>query len=97
MSEQERYDNYLLGLAKGHSGGALEFLDTVLGFFARKTDFFTGGGEEKARELFLEKFEKWNKEAKKIHQVELKRRAEEEIKHREKIEKKRRAEDERIR
>ena len=58
MSQQERYDNILFGLAQEHSGGALEFLDTVLSFFARKTDFFTGGGEDKAREILNEKFEK---------------------------------------
>ena len=97
MSQQERYDNILFGLAQEHSGGALEFLDTVLSFFARKTDFFTGGGEDKAREILNEKFEKWNKEAKKIHSAELKRRAEEEVKRKERIEKKNREEEERIR
>lgn len=84
-NRQERYDNVLFGLAQEHEGGALEFLDTVFSFFARKTDFFVGGEEGLAKKVILEKFEKWSEESRKLKQAELQQRAEAERKRQEKI------------
>ena len=59
---QERFDAILLSMAQEHEGGVLEFLDTIFSFMARKTDFFIGAGEEKARKTVMEAFEKWNQD-----------------------------------
>ncbi len=93
---QERYDNVLFSLAQEHPGGALEFIDTVFSFFARKTDFFVGGGEGAAKKIILEKFDKWSAVAIKIKEAETKERAEAEKKRLERIAAKKREEEERI-
>lgn len=93
---QERYDNVLFSLAQEHPGGALEFMDTVFSFFARKTDFFVGGEEGAAKKIILEKFDKWNAEAIKIKEVEKKGRAETERKRQERIAANKKKEEERI-
>ena len=38
-----------------------EMLDVIFSFLARKTDFYTGGGEGAAEQLVLEKFKKHGK------------------------------------
>ncbi|KAF7489976.1 Nuclear migration protein nudC [Sarcoptes scabiei] len=91
---QERFDSILLSMAQEHSGGALEFLDTVLSFLARKTDFFYGSTEENARKIILEKFEKWSAESKKIHQNILNDQMMREKKHQERLANRKREEEE---
>lgn len=91
---QERFDSILLSMAQEHSGGALEFLDTVLSFLARKTDFFHGSTEENARKIILEKFEKWSAESKKIHQNILNDQMMREKKHQERLANRKREEEE---
>ena len=77
---QERFDGILLSMAQQHKGGVLEFLDTIFSFMARKTDFFIGAGEEKAKKTVMETFEKWNQESKQIHQQQEKLKIEKEKK-----------------
>ena len=38
-------------------------LDVIFSFLARKTDFYTGGGEEAAQKLVLEKYMKHGESA----------------------------------
>jgi len=95
-SAQERYDNVLFSLAQEHPGGALEFLDTILSFFARKTDFFVGGEEGAAKRILLEKFDKWSSESFKIKEAEIRERAENEKRRQERIAAKKKQEDELI-
>lgn len=95
-ANQERYDNVLFSLAQEHPGGALEFLDTVFSFFARKTDFFVGGGEGAAKKIINEKFDKWSIVAYKIKEAEMKERADAEKKRQERIAAKRKEEEDRI-
>lgn len=86
----------MFSLAQEHPGGALEFLDTILSFFARKTDFFVGGEEGVAKKILLEKFDKWSNESFKIKDTELKQRAEAEKRRLERIAAKKKHEEELI-
>jgi len=95
-SKEERYDNILFSLAQEHPGGALEFLDTIMSFFARKTDFFVGGEEGAAKKIFLEKFDKWSAESFKIKEAELRVRADAEKRRQERIAEKKRLEEEMV-
>jgi len=69
MSEDERFDGILMNVAQ-QAGSIDAILDTFFGFLQRKTDFFTGGQDEKsAEELILKHYRKHAK-------VGLKRRQE---------------------
>jgi len=54
-AEEERFDGILLNVAQ--QGGSIEnILDIFFGFLNRKTDFFTGSGDEKAAEALVLKY-----------------------------------------
>ena len=54
----EKFDGILLSIAQECDGGVQEMLDIIFNFLARKTDFYTGGGEGSAEKLVLDKFRK---------------------------------------
>ncbi len=49
MSKEEQFDGMLLTIASRQEGGIETFLETVFGFLARKTDFFTGAAKADAK------------------------------------------------
>lgn len=55
----DKFDGMLLAMAQQHTGGVLQLLDTIFGFLARKTDFYTGAQNEEAEKMVLVKFKKY--------------------------------------
>jgi len=67
MAEIEKFDSMLLAMAQQHSGGVLQLLETIFGFLARKTDFYTGTSPEESEKILLEKFNKFKNIAYEAH------------------------------
>jgi len=59
----DKFDGVLLSIAQECDGGVQEMLDVIFSFLARKTDFYTGGGEDAAEKLVIEKYKKHGKTA----------------------------------
>jgi len=90
MSDDEKYDALLMNIASQHTGGIQELLDTLFGFFARKTDLYTSPNvSDKPEELILKAFRKWEKIAVDKHQKEKAERDEADRVRREKLRRKR--------
>lgn len=89
---EEEFDTMLFAMAQQHPGGIQDLLDTIFSFLARKTDFYTGGGEGAAEKLVMSKFKKHEASAIAKAASEKAERAEQERRRKERIEKKKKEE-----
>lgn len=83
----DKFDGLLLSIAQECEGGVQEMLDVIFSFLARKTDFYTGGVEDSAEKLVMEKFRKNGASAIEEQRRKKAKHAEEDRKRKEKREK----------
>uniref|UniRef100_A0A336LD75 CSON009139 protein n=1 Tax=Culicoides sonorensis TaxID=179676 RepID=A0A336LD75_CULSO len=87
-ANRELFDGVLLGLAEKHTGGVPDLLTTIAEFLARKTDFFTGAGEEAWKKMLMDIFEPVGKKSLEAHKEKMLKKAQAELKRKEEQEKK---------
>ncbi|XP_050416104.2 nuclear migration protein nudC [Patella vulgata] len=90
---EDRFDGMLLGMATQCEKGVQELLDVIFNFLARKTDFYTGAGEQSAEAMIMEKFRKYEKQALESQRKLKAEREAEDRKRKERIAKKKAAEE----
>jgi len=61
----DRFDGILLSIAQECEGGVHEMMDVIFSFLARKTDFYTGGSDNAAEDMVMQKFRKHGESARK--------------------------------
>jgi len=61
----DRFDGILLSIAQECEGGVHEMMDVIFSFLARKTDFYTGGSDNAAEDMIMQKFRKHGESARK--------------------------------
>jgi len=83
----DKFDGLLLSIAQECEGGVQEMLDVIFSFLARKTDFYTGGVDDSAEKLVMEKFRKNGASAIEEQRRKKAKHAEEDRKRKEKREK----------
>ncbi|XP_070492271.1 nuclear migration protein nudC [Chironomus tepperi] len=82
---EERFDGLLFSLAEQHPSGVLDLLQTIAGFLARKTDFFTGGDDGEWEKVLINTFKKEGAQAieaakqKRLEKAEAEKRRQEAI------------------
>ncbi|OAD61320.1 Nuclear migration protein nudC [Eufriesea mexicana] len=98
-NNEEKFDGMLLAMAQQLEGGiqdvsvvSLPLLDTFFSFLARKTDFYTGGGEGAAEKLVTSKFKKYQATAVAKAAIDKAERAEQERRRIERLEMKKKEE-----
>lgn len=94
QKKEEQFDHILLSIAQQHSGGALDFLDTIFSFLVRKTDFFYGIDKEKLDSIMMEKLNSWYENSKQYKSKIDKIKSETERKHQERLAARKREEEE---
>lgn len=76
MSQEERFDGMLLGMAQQLDGGIETLLDTFFSFLGRKTDFFTGALDDQADKMVNAVMKRHKDKAMKLHKARLAEKAE---------------------
>ncbi|CAG2115066.1 unnamed protein product [Medioppia subpectinata] len=92
-SNEDKFDGILLSMAREHTGGVQELLETFFSFLCRKTDFYFGAEGSAAEKLVTDTFRKYQDISRKVNEEKTKEREEVERRERQKREQRRRDEE----